>query len=61
MKALRPVDFDIAKLDDKLDLLGGGHQDALECTLDAMIAGIEHIHSVSTRTFYPTKRPSSLP
>ena len=31
--------------DDELDLLGSGHQDVLECTLDAMIAGIEHVYS----------------
>ena len=31
--------------DDELDLLGSGHQATLECTLDAMIAGIEHVYS----------------
>ena len=31
--------------DDELDLLSSDHEDTLECTLDAMIAGIEHVYS----------------
>ncbi|TFK77662.1 hypothetical protein K466DRAFT_571340, partial [Polyporus arcularius HHB13444] len=34
-----------AASDDELDLLADGHEDAFECTLEVMMAGIEHVYS----------------
>ena len=37
--------------DDELDCLGRDHEDALKCSFEAMVAGIEHVYTGAREDF----------